>query len=207
MGVYNRNGEEFNFNLYTTLRAYDKLEFVNFVVNTVVDDDYNSVIKNIMFDIAIVHFLTDIDVSNIIKSIDKNDIVINKIEDFLYETNIVEVVKSNAAELIDELTDAVNDNIEYRTGIHKNPIAESLSSLLNTIEKKVSDINTDEMMKMAKIISGMTGKLTPEKIIEAYSKSDLFKQNHNQTITENEPTDVEGVKKTKNSKKSATKQG
>ena len=174
MGVYNSNGEENTFNYYTALRAYDKVRFVNFVTDTLVDDNYNSVIKDIIFDIAVVHILTDVDVSDIIKS----DDAINNIENFLNETNIVEIVKAEASELIAELNKAVDENIEYRTGIHKNPIAESLSNLLNTLENKMSNIDTDSVMKMAQIISNMSGELTADKMLEAYSKTDIFKQKH-----------------------------
>lgn len=171
MGVYNRNGEENTFNYYSTLRAYDKLKFVNFVTDTLIDGNYNFVIRDMIFDIAIVHIMTDIDVSNILESAD----VVNQIEDFLDETNIVEIVKANADDLIEELNDAVDKNIEYRTGIHKNPITESLSHLLDTLEKKVSGVDTDSMMKMAQVIGNMSGELTADKVLEAYSKSDMFK--------------------------------
>lgn len=170
-GMYIKNGEEVNFNFYTTLRAYDKLKFVNFVTDTLVDGNYNSVIRDMIFDIAIIHIMTDIDVSNILNSSD----AINQIEDFLNETNIVEIVKANANALIEELNKAVDDNVEYRTGIHKNPIAESLSHLLNTLEEKVSGIDTEKMMEMAQIFSNVSGELTADKMLEAYSKSDLFK--------------------------------
>ena len=174
MGVYIKNGEENTFNYYSTLRAYDKLKFVNFVTDTLINDNYNSVIRGIMFDIAIVHIMTDVDVFDVINSHDP----INQIEDFLNETNIVEIVRANTENLIKELDNAVDLAIEYKTGIHKNPIAESLSRLLNTLEKKVSGIDTDSMIKAAKMLSGISGELTIDKMLEAYSKSDLFKQKH-----------------------------
>ena len=182
MGVYAKNGEENTFNYYSTLRAYDKLKFVNFVTDTLVDGNYNSVIRDMIFDISIVHIMTDVDVSNILES---ND-AINQIEDFLDETNIVDIVKANVPELIDELNEAVDLTIEYKTGIHKNPIGEALASLLNTIEKKVSGIDTKKMMEMAQVISGMSGEITPERMLEAYSKSDIFKQKYAQMIADKE---------------------
>ena len=167
-GVYTYNGEEVSFNFYTSISAYDKVRFVNTVVNTLVDDNYISVIRNLIFDFEIIDVFTDIDTSNI------KDI--NAIEQFLEETNIVEIVKANIdSNVIEELNKAVDDNIEYRTGIHKNPISESLSNLLNTLEEKVSGIDTEKMMEMAQIFSNVSGELTADKMLEAYSKSDLFK--------------------------------
>ena len=185
-----KNGEENTFNYYSTLRAYDKLKFVNFVTDTLINDNYNSVIRGIMFDIAIVHIMTDVDVFDVINSHDP----INQIEDFLNETNIVEIVRANTENLIKELDNAVDLAIEYKTGIHKNPIAESLSRLLNTLEKKVSGIDTDSMIKAAKMLSGISGELTIDKMLEAYSKSDLFKQKHSELKTKR------NTKKTNNDK-------
>lgn len=182
-GVYTYNGVEETFNFYTTLRAIDKINFISLATNVLVGNDYYSAIRDIIFDFEIIDIMTDIDVSNIKNSED----AVSAIEDFLEDTNIVEIVKANAeGGLIEELSKAVDDNIEYRTGIHKNLIAESLSSLLNTIEDKVSGIDTDSMMNMAQSISGISGELTVDKFIEAYSKSDIFKQKYEQMIADNE---------------------
>lgn len=182
--VYTKNGEEFIFSFYTNLRATDKISFVNSVVNTVVDENsYNSVIRDLIFDYMIVTTMTDIDTSNIQNSNNS----INMIEDLLEETNIVEIVKVNAEDgLIDELNRAIDDAIAYKTGIRKNPIAESLGHLLNTIEKKLSGIDTDEMMKAAQMITQMTGELTPQNMIDTYAKSDVFKQKYEKLFKESD---------------------
>ena len=183
MGVYIRNDKEVNFNFYTSLRAYDKMRFVKNVTNLVVGDDYNSVIRDMMFDFMIIEVFTDVDITEINNSKD----AINMIEQFLNETNIVNIVKENAeAGVIAELEKAVDDNIEYRTGVRRNIIADSISSLLNTIETKLSDIDIDGMMQMAQVISGMSGEMTPERMLEAYSKSDMFKGRYTQLLADRE---------------------
>ena len=206
-GVYTRNDKENKFTFYTYLRSVDKIKFINFVTGILIGDNYYSLIRNIVFDIAIVHIFTDVDVSDILSS---ND-AISKIEDFLVETNIVEIVKANVdSSVIEELSKAIDDNIEYRTGIHKNPITESLSHLLDTIEKKVSSIDIEKMMEMAQVISGMSDELTADKMLEAYSNSDLFKKNYEQIIADRKKhddkieVDVAAIKKSRNSKKIAS---
>lgn len=200
MGVYTKNGEENVFNYYATLRAVDKIKFVNYVTNTLVGDNYNSVIRDIIFDYAIIDIFTDIDTSDIDNSIDP----INDIENLLDETNIVDIVKANIPELIDELNKAVDDNIAYRTGIHKNPIAESLSNLLNTINAKVSGIDTEKMMEMAEILSNVSGELTADKAIDAYFKSDVFKQRQNELIESKSKSNTE-TKTVKKSTRTSSK--
>lgn len=171
---YANNKELVGFKFYTNLSASEKVKFINFVTDTLVDKNYCSILRDMIFDYAIISNFTDVDISEVQES--KNSI--NLIEDLLEETNIVAIVKANAEEgLIDELSKAVDDNIEYRTGIHKSSLGDALAKLLNTIEKKISDVDTDSMMEMAKKLSNMTGELTPESIVEAYSKSDAFK-NH-----------------------------
>ena len=206
-GVYIRNGVENSFNFYTNLRATDKIKFVNTVVDTLVGDNYNFIIRDLIFDFEIVDVFTDVDISDIANA---ND-AISAIEDFLDETNIVEIVKANAQDIIEELSNAVNDGLEYRTGIHKNPITESLGHLLNTLDKKVAGIDTDNVMKMAQVIGNMTGELTPEKMIEAYAKSDVFKEKYEKLIAdrENHNAKIDGIitdaKTTKGRKRTTTK--
>lgn len=187
MSTYTHNGEEKSFNFYTSLRAMNKLKFVNIVTDLVIGDNYNSVIRDMMFDFAIVEVFTDIDTSAIHSSSNS----IEMIEDLLDETNIVDIVKANAEYgLIEELNKAVDDNIEYRTGVRKNPIAESLSHLLNTIEQKMSGIDTESMMQFAEIISSMSGELTTDKMLEAYSKSNMFKDRYAQILSDKEQHNV-----------------
>ena len=176
--VYIYKGEETEFNYFTSICAEEKIKFVKNVIETIVTDIcYFSVIKDIVFDANIVDAFTDI-------TLPKG---INEIEEFLKETNIVEIIKENIEYgIIEELEKAVDDNIAYRTGIHKNPIAESFSSLIKTLEEKVSDIDTKAMMEMTQIISGMSGELTADKMLEAYINSDIFKNNQEQLIAKKE---------------------
>ena len=176
--VYIYKGEETEFNYFTSIRAEEKVKFVKDVINTIVTDIcYFSIIKDIVFDAKIVDAFTDI-------TLPKG---INEIEEFLKETNIVEIIKENIEYgVIEDLEKAVDDNIAYRTGIHKNPIAESFSSLIKTLEEKVSGIDTKAMMEMTQIISGMSGELTVDKMLEAYINSDVFKHNQEQLIAKKE---------------------
>lgn len=174
-GVYTRNGEDVPFNFYTSLSAYNKVRFVDSVVSAIVTDDgYNYVIKDMLFDFWVVNFFTDVDVSKIAEA--ENNI--DAIEDFFDENNIVDIVKINIVPgIIDELEKAVEFNIEYKTGIHINPVSSSLSSLLDTIERKVENIDLDSMMDIAEVMSGISGELTADKMLDAYAKTDIFKKN------------------------------
>lgn len=183
-GVYTRDGEDVSFNFYTSLSASDKVRFVDSVVSTIVTDDgYNYVIKDMIFDYLIVNYFTDVDTSEISES--QNNI--DAIEDFLNETNVVDIVKMNiSADVIDELEKAVELNIEYKTGIHINPISSSLSNLLDTIERKVDGIDLEEMMGVAEAMSGISGELTADKLLDAYAKTDIFKKNWENASAEKE---------------------
>lgn len=208
-GVYTYNGEEHPFNFYTFLNAYNKMLFVNSVTDLLVSDSYNSVIRDLAFDYNIISVFTDVDVSKVANINNTTQETLNLMEELVYETNIVEIVKNNViVGLIDELSDAVDDNIRYRTGIHKNPIEESLSHLLNTLESKVAGIDTDNMMKMAQVISNMSGELTADKMLEAYSKSDIFKEKYKNLVANRNQVEAESsnttAKKTRSSKKNAT---
>ena len=174
LGVYNLNGEDFTFNFKTSLSAIEKVYFVNSVTESLIDDNYNYVLKDLIFDFYIVDvFCIDFDMSDIFKS----ESLIENIENLLDETNIVDIIKANVdADVISELRDAVDLNIEYRTGIHINPISSSFANLLDTLNNKFSGFDLDKMMEIAEPMSKIAGELTPEKMLDAYAKTNIFKE-------------------------------
>lgn len=177
MGTYIKGDELIDFNFGTDLSIANKQRFVNSVVNLVVNDEtkkYNSIIRNLIFDFYIVDYLTDIDTTELKESSN----FVNDVEKFLEETNIVDIVKAKAPSyLFDELNNAVDKSIEYITGIHTNPLGEAIASLVNTLEKKISEFDMGSMMNMAQKFANMTGDLTVDKVVDAYMNSDLHKQN------------------------------
>lgn len=180
-GTYYYDDESYNFNFVSSLSAHDKAIFVRTVVDTIVDDDsYDSVLRDIIFDYTTISMMTDIDTSFLKIVDDEGDVITNidLLEDFLLSTNIVEIVKANAfPTLFDELNKAVDKLIEYRTGIHPNPLSDALTSFLSTLEKKINEVDLNSMMGMAAKFAGMTDELTPESIMNAYLSSDIHKKN------------------------------
>lgn len=180
-GVYARNGENYNFNFKTSLSAYDKLTFVKIVVNTLVDENgYDFIIKDLIFDFSIVRVFTDVDTSFINVKNDDGETInpIIPIEEFLEETNIVDIVKANMENgLLEELNKAVDLNIQYLTGIHPSPLSDSIASLISALEKKINEVDLSSMADMAQKFAGMTGELTPERVVNAYINSDIHKSN------------------------------
>ena len=175
MGTYVKGDNLIDFNFGTDLSVFDKQRFVNGVVSLVVDEkNYNSVLRDLIFDFYVVDMLTDVDTTELKES----SFFVNDVEQFLEETNIVDIVKANAIPtLFDELNDAVNKSIEYLTGIHPSPLNEALASLVNTLDKKMNGFDMESMMGMAQKFVGMTDKLTPESVVNAYINSDVHKKN------------------------------
>lgn len=173
-GVYTFDGEDTPFAFYTSLNAYRKAQFVNSVSDIIVSDNYNYVIRDLAFDFCIVAIFTDIDTSDVSDADDG----ITAMEEFVEKFKpVVDIVKANAEDgVLDELHTAIDLNIEYRTGIHINPISSSLASLLDTIERKVNDIDLDSMMDLAQSMANISGELTPEKMLDAYAKTNIFKE-------------------------------
>lgn len=184
-GVYTyttENGNESrSFGFITDLLASDKAVFVRTVVDSIVDDtSYDSVLRDIMFDFVTIKMFTDIDTS-FLKVVDEKGNVatdIDMLEDFLLSTNIVEIIKANAfPTLFDELNNAVDKSIAYKTGIHPSPLSDALASLLSTLEKKINEVDLNSMMGMAQKFAGMGDDFTMENLVKAYMESDLHKQN------------------------------
>lgn len=172
-GIYTRNGEEFTFEYKTDLSIKEKDIFVMNVCDTIIGSDYHSLLKELIFDFQIVSIFTDIDLSEV-----KNtDDTIDWVESFIKETNVVDVVKPSLKEgLLDELEKAIDNNIEYRTGIHKNILHEAISGLIKTLEEKIEGVDTRAMMDMAKALSGMSGELTTDNLLQSYINSGILEK-------------------------------
>lgn len=175
IGAYTHNDETYNFNFATSLSVANKARFVNSVVSLVVnDEDYNSVIRDVIFDFYIIDIMTDVNIKELKQSPD----FLDDVEQFLEETNIVEIVKANVfPTLFEELNKAIDLSIRYRTGIHPSPLSDSLSSLVSTLEKKIKEVDLNSMASMAQKFASMTGELTPESVVNAYMNSDVHKKN------------------------------
>lgn len=174
-GVYTLNGEEYKFNFATSIPASMKVNFVEAVTKALIDNEnnnYNFVIRDLMFDFYIIVAMTDVDVSGIADGGN-----VDVIEEFVNETNIVGIVKANADKgFIQALSDAVDVNLEYRTGVKIDHVSKALGSLLNTIENKIPEFDMDEIMNASEIFSQISGELSAEKLLEAYANSDVFKK-------------------------------
>lgn len=172
-GVYTKGEETFEFSFLTDLSASKKMDFVNSVVGYVVtNSDYNFVIKDIIFDFEIIHKFTNYNISDIKEA----DDTLGAIEELLSTTNIVEIVKSNMIDgLYEELVKAVDLDIQYKTGIRNNDILNSVERILDTIEEKVKDIDTKGFDEFAKLFNSVSGEMTPDKLLEAFAKSNMYK--------------------------------
>lgn len=174
VGTYFYGDEALNFNFVTSLSASEKITFVNSVVNTIVDDNYNSIIRDIAFDYVVIRVFTDIDTTPLQNSED----MIDAIEQFLNETTVIDIVKANMEfGLLEQLNNAVDKAIEFRTGIHPSPIADALSSLLSTLERKVEEIDLGSAMSMAQKFAGMTDEFNLDNLVNAYMNSDIHQKN------------------------------
>ena len=132
-GVYTIDDKDIPFAFYTSLSAYRKAQFVNSVSDMLIGDNYNYVIRDLAFDFCIVAIFTDIDTSDVQDADDG----ITAMEDFVDKFKpVVDIVKTNSADgVLDELHTAIDLNIEYRTGIHINPISSSLANLIDILTK------------------------------------------------------------------------
>lgn len=173
-----KDGKEsqFEFNFFTDLTAKNKILFVNTVVDTIVDvtnKRYNSIVKDLIFDFTIVDRFTDIDVTEIHDSAD----TITAIENFLAETNIVDIITSNVStQLIESLRIAVDENIQYKTGINPNSVSTAVFGLLSKFEKMIEGVDVTELVDFAQKINGISDKVTVDKIVDAYSHSEAFRK-------------------------------
>ena len=173
IGVYKKNDEDYSFNYNTDLSMIDKITFVNSVTDYIVNNYYNYIARNLFFDFEIIKMFTDYDLTYLRDS----DSSISEIEKLLKETNIVDIVKENMnAGLLDDLRESVSLNIEFKTGIHKDNFKDAIVSLINVIQGKLENVDINELVKFAGLFGEHIEDFTPQKILDAYGKSDIFKK-------------------------------
>lgn len=182
-GTYVRGDVEFPFNYNTSLSASQKVSFVKNVIDVAVGDNYYDFLVDLMFDFEIIDKFTDVDLFDVSESLDQ----LSAIESFLKDTDIVEVVLNDIEPgLIDELRTSVDRCVEYRTGVHENAIEIAVASLVNTIDEKIAGFDFDGLMSAANALSGISGELTAEKLLDAYANSDMYKKQHEQDEVQKE---------------------
>ena len=172
--------KEIDFKYRTELTLQQKVSFVNFVLGVIFDDDYCfSIIKNEVFDIALIYMFTDV-----LQYEEDFTFSLNNIEEMLNTTNVIEILKKEIDnDLIKDLNEVIDINIAYKTGVNVNSISTSFSSLLKTIENKVSDFDVDEFSNTLKKFGDITNGMSPDKIMELYTKTDAYKKNYKSTLS------------------------
>ena len=172
--------KEIDFKYRTELTLQQKVSFANFVLGVIFDDDYCfSIIKNEVFDIALIYMFTDV-----LQYEEDFTFSLNNIEEMLNTTNVIEILKKEIDnDLIKDLNEVIDINIAYKTGVNVNSISTSFSSLLKTIENKVSDFDVDEFSNTLKKFGDITNGMSPDKIIELYTKTDAYKKNYKGTLS------------------------
>ena len=172
--------KEIDFKYRTELTLQQKVSFVNFVLGVIFDDDYCfSIIKNEVFDIALIYMFTDV-----LQYEEDFTFSLNNIEEMLNTTNVIDILKKEIDnDLIKDLNEVIDINIAYKTGVNVNSISTSFSSLLKTIENKVSDFDVDEFSNTLKKFGDITNGMSPDKIIELYTKTDAYKKNYKGTLS------------------------
>ena len=182
-GVYKRvvDGEvkDFEFEFQTDISMESKLSFVNIVSTMLLNEEtksYFSSMLDLIFNFVLVQRFTNIDVNTITGDVDS--VSINKTEEFFDNSNVIEILKANIESgVIDSLYKSVLDNIEYKTGVRQNNVLGTINSILKIVEDKTKELDISKLMESAEKLNSIKEGLTPEKILEAYSNTEMFTKN------------------------------
>ena len=172
---YFLNGNKVEFTIYEDMGIMAKTNFVDFVVGNVVDTEnkrYRSFIRDVMFDFAIITFMTDIDTSTVIDNDDSFSDQISEIETFLHCIDISNCIKPYVKkEILDELNLVINQNIEYTTGIKLNDIGRSICSFIDALKKNIEEMDAKSLRDMAQIANKSENKNIANGIVSEYLKT------------------------------------
>ena len=181
------DGTEHKFECYQDIPMTRKIAFVSNVTKLLTSGGmYNGIAKEMFFNFEIIAAFTDIDVD-----LEGHDDAIGFIENMVYSTDILERVKPNiASSVLINLETALNQNIEYLTGVHINPIESAIANLISSdwlkdvlfgivtkANEKLDRLDMDVLTEFMNRIKDMPLDFTPDKVIEAYMNTDMFKAN------------------------------
>lgn len=161
---------QISFDFRNDLTASEKVSFVNFVVGILVDETnktYNGIIKDLIFDFAIIGHFTNVNMSDVYAEIQESKDNVSVIEKYIESNDIVRIVTANIpVELLESLRIAIDENIQYKTGVNPNNVFSSISNLLNKFSKKIDGIDVNELVEFAKGINGLGDALNVESLTE-----------------------------------------
>lgn len=175
--TYNYKGVDGQYSFFTDIDVLRKAKFVESVCSYVVTDkSYQAVLRDTIFMWQIIEAFTNINLKDVL-NLEESQNALGDIIDFVEETDVVEnIVDNMRAGLIQELNETVNLNIEYKTGIHIDPLRDMLANLLKSLEDKMNEIDIPTLMNFASKINEIPDELSADKIAEACANSDAFKK-------------------------------
>lgn len=167
------DSEKIEFDFSTNISMLGKMNLVKKTVERcIIDEHFFSNLLPVIFNYHIIMYFAAIDLSDI-EEAEINGI--DKMCDFVQNTNIAEIIRENMDDgVLDELVEAVDADVEFKTGIHPNPLNKVLSRLLETFEKKIENIDVETLMESATKVAGIKEQLTPTGLINAYNDSEVF---------------------------------
>lgn len=183
--------KEVDFEYIKELTMKQKIDFVNNVLETLFQNDYYySIIKDELINIMLINSFTNIFIMD-----EDFSFTINNIDEFLSNTNAVDVLLEEIpSELIKELHDVIDKNIIYKTGINENSLSTVFSSLLKTIEEKVSVFDMEGLANTLKEFGDITNNFSQEEIMNLYTKTADFKKNY-EGVIQSKNKEIRNLKK------------
>lgn len=200
--------EKTKFNMNPDITMSMRYMFVKDFCTKVIDTLYNGKdevfhfeLLDLMFNYYVVSYFTDIEMADIINT--ESDNYIDELDSFINGSDIVSVVMNYInVDTIDRLYETILYNIECKTGVKINKIDKTINNILKTVERAVGKIDVEKLMETSNKLNGISSQLTPEKILEAYSNTDMFKANRDERIKQ---VKSQTKKQTKTATKTATK--
>lgn len=168
---------EYEYTYKTDLSLKEKAEFVVLVTNKVVSEHYNKMMYNFVFDLELIRMFADIDIEKTVLGIDENADDwehIFALQRFMTETTVLSEIKDGIRPgLLDELKEAVDYNIEYKTGIHHNRVEDAIMGLIDLLSEKVKSlaIDSDSAKKIVELFPRFVKNTSSQEIINAIASS------------------------------------
>lgn len=168
---------EYEYTYKTDLSLKEKAEFVVLVTNKVVSEHYNKTMYNFVFDLELILMFADIDIEKTVLGVYENADdweYIFALQRFMTKTTVLSEIKDGIRPgLLDELKEAVDCNIEYKTGIQLNRVEDAIMGLIDLLSEKVKSlvIDSDSAKKIVELFPRFVKNTSSQEIINAIASS------------------------------------
>lgn len=169
------NAKTIKFGYKITLDPYEKTALISNVTDTLMTSNLNMIIFDILFDIELVKFYTDINIIDYLPEEGKGEPdypYLTHVEKFFKASGIVNFLKENVIfnDFTDKLKECIKENVDYRIRTAANGFYSGMYEFLDTLNGLLGGIDTEKIASALETVNGISKEDIQDMALKAISE-------------------------------------